>query len=236
MKRPIDELRETLMRKAIVFNTGGFKPTNQLWESWIGKVCWQNPDESQPVNKDGKPLIPMATFFLDGSDFVPESIRNFKLITVYMDVAFWDNLAATDDYKDYFVVRTYENVKELVSCDYTSEEILPFPLSKEYVINEYPKWEDIETLGEEIFDEVLELEKETGFDYYDYLYEQNNSKHKIGGWPSTIQNGIGYDDGYEFAFQIASDEKADFNIIDEGNFYFGYNKETKQWSVRCDFY
>ncbi|MBQ9792258.1 MAG: DUF1963 domain-containing protein [Clostridia bacterium] len=235
MGRTIDEIRDLLMKKAIVFNTGGFQPKNEMWESWIGKVAWQKADETQPLDKKGQPLIPIATIFLDGSDYVPLSIRDKKLITVYMDTAFWDNLDK-DDLQEYFVIRMYDNVKELVSCNYTSSEITPFPLSAEYVINEYPQWEDIETLGEDVFDDILAVEKESGFDYYDYIFEQNNSKHKVGGWPSSIQGGVGFDDGFEYAFQISSDEKAGMNIVDNGNFYFGYNKTTNQWSVRCDFY
>ena len=235
MYETIDDIRNALMRKAIIFNTGGFKPTNELWESWIGKVCWQNPDETQPLDSKGQPKIPIATLFLDSSDYVPACIRGAKLITVYMDVDFWNNLSAPD-LKDYFEIRMYDDVKNLVSCNYTSDEITPFPLSKEYKINEYPQWEDIEELGEDLYDAILKVEQETGFDYYDYIFEENNSKHKIGGWPSSIQGGVGFEDGYEFTFQISSDEKAGMNIVDGGNLYFAYNKTTNQWSVRCDFY
>ena len=231
----LEEINQILQRKAIVFNTGGFQPKNELWESWIGKVAWQKTGESQPLDSKGQPKVPVATFFLDGSDYVPESIRDMKLITVYMDKEFWNNLSATD-LKDYFEIRMYDNVKELVPCDYTSDEITPFPLSTEYKISECPQWEDIEVLGEEIYDAIIKIEKESGCDYYDYIFMENNAKHKIGGWPSTIQGGLGFDEGYEYVFQISSDEKAGMNIVDDGNFYFAYNKETKQWSVKCDFY
>ena len=231
----LEEISRAIRRKATIYKTGGFKPTNALWESWIGKVAWQKPNETQPVNKEGKPLIPLATLFFDGSEFVPESVRDKRLITVYVDMEFWNNLEK-GELNEYFDIRMYDNVKELVSCDYTSNEITPFPMSSEYRMFECPQWEDIETLGEDVYDAILKVEKETGFDYYDYIFEENYNSHKVGGWPNSIQGGVGFDDGYEFIFQIASDEKAGMNIVDNGNFYFGYNKETKQWSVRCDFY
>lgn len=231
----LEEINNAIQRKAIVFNTGGFQPKNELWESWIGKVAWQKQNETQPLNKEGKPLIPLATFFLDGSDYVPLCIRDKKLITVFVDMDIYNNLNSST-LEDYFVIRTYEDVKDLVPCNYTSSEIKPFPLSTEYKISECPQWEDIEELGEEVYDAILKMEEQSGCDYYDYIFVENNATHKIGGWPSSIQGGVGFDEGFQFAFQISSDEKADMNIVDNGNFYFAYNKEANKWSVRCDFY
>lgn len=45
-----------------------------------------------------------------------------------------------------------------------------------------------------------------------------------------------YSDGYEFVMQISSDDNAEFNIIDSGNFYFAYNPDKNDWAVYCDFY
>lgn len=37
----IDEIKRILQRKAVIFETGGFKPTNEIGESWIGAVKWK---------------------------------------------------------------------------------------------------------------------------------------------------------------------------------------------------
>lgn len=37
----IDEIKSKLRKKATIFQTGGFRPTNEKLESWIGKVGWQ---------------------------------------------------------------------------------------------------------------------------------------------------------------------------------------------------
>lgn len=44
----IEEIKEKLARKAIIFQTGGICPTKELLESWIGCVCWKRPEEEIP--------------------------------------------------------------------------------------------------------------------------------------------------------------------------------------------
>lgn len=67
-------------------------------------------------------------------------------------------------------------------------------------------------------------------------YDTSYSLHKIGGHPSVIQGRIDFMEGYEFVMQITSDDKAEFNIVDSGNFYFAYNSEKNDWEICCDFY
>lgn len=235
MSQMIEEIKMVLRKKAVIFETGGIKPTCELGESWIGKVAWQNPGETLPMGQNNKPMVPIATMFVEESNYIPEALQGIKLITVFMDFEFWNNLGA-GDYKDFFEIRTYTSLDNLEKCDYTSEEILPFPLVAKKVENEFPQWEDLGDSNEPLFDIILKLEKDEGVDYYTDIFEENNSCHKFGGYPSTIQGGMCFDDGYEFVMQISSDEKADMNIVDGGNFYFAYNKETKTWRVGCDFY
>jgi hypothetical protein len=60
--------------------------------------------------------------------------------------------------------------------------------------------------------------------------------HKIGGSPALCQPGHWFGADYPFVMQISSDEKAGFNIVDAGNFYFYYNADKGDWKVHCDFY
>jgi len=106
-------------------------------------------------------------------------------------------------------------------------------LTPQVIDNEFPEWEDV---GDELLDIISAMEENDNIEYYRDIYEDNYHSHKIGGYPSTIQGGLEYGEGYEFVLQISSDEKAEFNIVDGGNFYFGYNSTTKEWEVRCDFY
>lgn len=44
-------MKEKLSKKAIIFETGGKRPTSELLESWIGSVCWHHEGESLPKDK-----------------------------------------------------------------------------------------------------------------------------------------------------------------------------------------
>lgn len=125
------------------------------------------------------------------------------------------------------------NEEKLIPCNYVSDNIKPFPLVPTFVNNDFPMWDDVDW---DLCEFICKMEKNNGISYYDNIYEVNHSKHKIGGHPSSIQGGVAFDDGYEYVMQITSDNKANFNIIDSGNFYFGYNPSLNSWSIKCDFY
>lgn len=36
----IEEIKNQLRKKAVIFKTGGIRPTSEIGESWIGKVGW----------------------------------------------------------------------------------------------------------------------------------------------------------------------------------------------------
>ena len=43
-------------------------------------------------------------------------------------------------------------------------------------------------------------------------------------------------DHFEFMFQVSSDSKAYFNVIDSGSLMFSRNPENGEWSLYYDFY
>ena len=45
-----------------------------------------------------------------------------------------------------------------------------------------------------------------------------------------------WDKEYDFVFQISSDPKAGLNVVDNGSFYFFYNKAKDDWILQCDFF
>ena len=113
--------------------------------------------------------------------------------------------------------------------------MLAFPLKPQLVENDYPMWEDID---DDMLKVILDKEKNEGIDYYIDIADDNlnYSMHKIGGNPSIIQGKVDFSEGYQYVMQITSDDKAKFNIVDSGNFYFAYNPEKNDWEVYCDFY
>lgn len=226
----VEEIREKIKKKATIFHTGGFEPTNELGESWIGKVSYKKEGESLPLDKNGKEMGPLAMFFVDDLNVCPHIFKDKYMCAVFIS---YDLLEHSDDSKGYYCIRLYTKDDKLVPCNWTFfEDGLSFPLRKELVDNDYPR-NSYET-SEEIYDEINRLEEEEGKDYYDDILEENYAIHKIGGYPSYIQDGGDCDTNDTFVFQITSDEKAELNIVDSGNLYFFY--EDNDWDLYWDFF
>ena len=49
----IDKIKHILQRKAVIFQTGGFRPTNEIGENWIGAVKWKKAEDEVPKDIDG---------------------------------------------------------------------------------------------------------------------------------------------------------------------------------------
>lgn len=234
----VQEIKEKLMKKATIFNTGGIRPKNELSESWIGKVSWKKENESIPKDIEGNNMRPLAMLFFEGLSGVPENLNGIYLCTIFISPNVFDHLINLDGY---FCVRTYKRNDTLISCNWVNEDVKPFPLVPEEVFNDFPAWDGGIPL--EIEKEILRLETEEGIEYFEDIQENFYPIHKVGGYPSYIQarcwdeeNYEFDEEKYEFAFQISSDEKACLNIVDSGNFYFFYCKDNNQWKMQCDFF
>lgn len=228
----VQEIKERLMKEATIFKTGGIRPTNELLESWIGKVSWKKENESIPKDVDGNEMNPLATLFLDGLVGIPQSLKEIYLVTVFISPNIYNHLMDVDGY---FCVRTYKKQDVLVPCKYMNEDIKAFPLVPKVIYNDMPVW-DGGGIPIEIMDEILRLEEDENIEYCEDIQEDSYPMHKVGGYPAYIQSGGWDEDKYEFVFQISSDEKAGLNIIDNGSFYFFHCKEEQKWQMQCDFY
>ncbi len=226
----LDELKKRLMRKAVIFQTGGFQPTNEIGESWIGAVKWKMSTDELPKDKDGEEMMPLASLFTGCLDYVPEQIAGVKLCNVFVSKSYQEHLL---DLNGYYLIRTYDSVDGLVPCDWECEGLKSFPLKPDLVEDDYPQWDG--GMNPDLEDAVIELENSEGIDYYDDIHTKNYSMHKVGGYPAYIQSG-NWDKRYEFIFQISSDDKVGLNIVDSGSFYFFYSKELDRWDIQCDFF
>lgn len=227
----VDDIKKNLAKKAVVFQTGGIRPTKALLESWIGCVCWKMPDEILPVDKEGKEMQPIATLFLKDLPHVPEYLKEIELLTVFLSE---DICGHHENADEYFHIRTYKTLEGLEHCDWKASIMKAFPLVPKLVEQDYPMWDDEDFPGD-LFEEILRLEEEEDLEYYEDIAEEQYYVHKVGGYPAFIQAG-GSPIGYEFAFQISSDEKACFNFVDNGRLYFFYNKDAQNWKLHYDFY
>ncbi|RAS74480.1 DUF1963 domain-containing protein [Priestia endophytica] len=227
----ITQIKDALFKQATIFQTGGFRPTEELGESWIGKVLWRKEGETIPSNYE-----PICTLFLDGLPYVPKELKRYQLLTIYLDFDVFNNSLKVQNLVSYFKINCYTNLDELQKINEQSSKLKPFPLTPLFINNDTPSWEDSDSISPEIEDEILRLESEEDMEYYEDIVEDVYPTHKIGGYPSFIQSGVSFGEDYPFVFQISSDAKAKFNIVDSGSFYFFYNQEKQDWIVYCDFY
>jgi len=229
----LEIIKSQIVKKATIFQTGGFKPTNSISESWLGKVYLFKEDEEIPLDKNGEQMIPLIQINLNNISTKPKSISNTKIITVFICQDF--PVESTPNGQSW-VLREYENENDLKTkkIEVGNNLVKPFPLKPQKSIEDYPVW-DGGGLSNEMEDKILELEN-LGLieDYYDIT--ENQYGHKIGGYPSFCQPGIDFGTDFEFILQIASDKKANLNIVDSGTIFLAKNIKTQQWKYYCDFY
>ena len=232
MKR-IVEIKKQLVKRATGFTTGGFKPTNSDTKCWIGRVYLYREDEDIPIDDNGAIMFPLLQICLEELPYMPDALKGSKALTVFVSKNMPGRLT---DNGNNWVIREYKEEDILVFKDIcnNSSPITPYPLKSQLVNEDYPVW-DSGDIPMDMEDELVEMEESGEIsDYYDYA--DCFPEHKIGGYPCYIQSGINFGDGYEFMLQIASDEKANLNIVDNGNFYLAKNSQTEEWRLYCDFY
>ncbi|MBU3089813.1 DUF1963 domain-containing protein [Clostridium gasigenes] len=231
----INEIQTILKRKATIFNTGGKRPTYDIGESWIGSIVWRSEGEEIPLDNNNVEMNPLATIFIKSKEYSPSDLDDIYLITIFMSDSFYRENIDFDNVYKYFVIRSYSKTEDIISCQWNNKHSKPFPLVDKYVDDDYPGW-DNGGIPPDIFEKICEMENSDSVDYFEDIVEEMYSQHKVGGYPCFCQSGYWFGDGYEYVIQISSDDKAKFNIVHSGSFYFYYNKQKNDWKVHCDFY
>ena len=230
----IDEIKNVLKRSATIFETGGMRPTKDIGESWIGRVGYRLTREGLPLDANGKPMFPVAMFFLGKLPYVPSPLQGIEMLCVYLSESIYDHLV-DEDFEGFIEIREYKPFAGLQECEWTSQHIKPFPLTAKLVEDDYPVWDGFD-IPSNVADEILQLESKENIEYHNDIAESDYSMHKIGGYGAFCQSGISFGDDYVFVLQISSDEKACFNIVDGGSFYFYRKYNANDWKVHCDFF
>ncbi len=228
-----EEIRSRVAKSAVKLTAGGFRPTGEPTESWLGRVFLSGPDEERPVNSVGDPLLPLAQICLASSPFAPACLEGVELVTVFIGSSLPDEFEPMDEN---WIIREYSNMADLIERDWPSPRsfLKPFPVSFQRIDDEWPCW-DGGGLTDEMSDAILALEASGEIsDYYDL--GEHYYVHKVGGYPSFCQPGIDPGDGFEFAFQISSDPKINLNVVDGGSLQFYRNPATAEWKLYYDFY
>ena len=246
-----EEIQNILRRKATGFETGGCRSTNQPNESWIGKVLLFRENEDVPAAEKGGLMTPLFQIYLPDLPFVPSALDGTVVLCVFTTLYSADGWVETKSLPEEWepmgknwLIREYPSLDGLVVKHFDSSNsfIKPFPLKPILIENDFPQWGD-EYIPESVFKEIVRLDDE-GF-FGEYPHPDNNSYvdrmphedgHKIGGWQSFCQSGVDFGDGFEFVFQISSDDKAMLNIVDGGQLNFAKNKNTGEWKMYYDYY
>lgn len=140
-----------------------------------------------------------------------------------------------------WLIREYTVADELVTFEFPQQGIpKPFPLKPFFKDQDFPLW-DGGGVPYEIEKEICTLDNFGDEDnpdklnYYEDIVGDNHSYlHKFGGYPSFCQSGVSFE-GFDFMFQISSDDKANFNVVDSGSLLFFRNDEG-EWLLYYDFY
>ena len=212
-----EEIKAQLRTPAIKLIAGGFRPSNELTESWLGKVFLFHPSEGIPLDQNGREMIPLAQFYLPTLSIDMLAIGETKLITLFMSEDYPEPL---EPMGRNWMIREYDSIEGLQRRDdiHSESYLKPFPLATERIEEDYPVW-DGGGVPADLEDQIIELEElgKIG-DYFDFAIHCD--AHKFGGYPSFCQPGIDVGDGFEFIFQIASDSKINLNVVDDGRLMF----------------
>lgn len=209
----MDALKQQLARPGIKFEIGGFKPSDDLRESWFGRVNVCAPGETWP-EFDGRPMHALCQINVRNLLSRPNRLDDIDLIAVFIGP---DELPIDTPNGESWHLRAYKDLEALVPLAQrdTNSQIKALPMRPSDFREDFPCWEDV----------PIPLPEDVAERYYD-LFE-NLSGFKLGGWPTLIQSEIfwapwnKHPASPEFVFQIDSTEKGNWMWGDNGVGYFG---------------
>jgi uncharacterized protein YwqG len=229
----VAEIKRRLAKPATRFFAGGFRPSNRDDESWIGRVFLFRPEELIPVDGAGTPMLPLAQFFLPNIPFCSPQLNDTQILTLFVSASLPRPL---EEMGKNWLIREYRHNEAIVRKELfcPNSYLKPFPLRAELVAEDFPLW-DGGGVPQDIATEVLRMEKEGEIeDYYDIV--SHAYEHKFGGYPSFCQSGTDPGGGFEFVFQVSSDEKVNLNVVHSGSLMFWRNSRNGEWRMYYDFY
>ena len=211
---------DSIARRPILAEIGGFRPPGDPRASRFGAGCllageevpaWQG-DSMFPLLQINAADLPRPAPEL-GPAFAGAGSRAVLVLWHNRREVCWDNA-----HGDGWCVQVYDSPADLVPADAPPpEHVKPFPVRWSEGEPEAPRWEEAwEELPEEVMEAINAADDgplNAAFYEYPHCY-----RTKIGGFPSDIQHRVPVD---PFAFQIASEEKANWMIGDHGTSYYG---------------
>ncbi len=225
---PKSKSKSALSRKAIIMDIGGFRPPEDPFASWFGKVNLSLPGESWPLNKNAQPMLPLCQLNLSELPFKPEHLSEFAMITVFIGPV---ELPVNEPNGSNWCLRAYNDLSALHPLEKPLERfpIKALPMRARIVEHDYPSLDDAGRLGLSIDDEEEYQEK-----------YPNSEGFKLSGWPTLVQSEISWPQSDstsvepEYVFQIDSSEKAQWQWGHGGVGYCGRRKGAPlidEWAI-----
>ena len=167
LKKKIREIKEKIARPCTEFETKNFDYDDENKISWIGRVflCKENEVEERPKDNKGKTMYPVAQFYLANLPYLPETLKKFEYITVFMGEDFPEYNEEDEGVSkngDGWILRTYTKDDILFKNEYLRDDNIcpdPYPLKSKLINDDFPIW-DGGGLDFEIEDEICDLEEE----------------------------------------------------------------------------
>ncbi len=227
----LEDAKRRLVRRAIQFEIGGFRPPESPDASWFGSVKLASPDEGWPTS-DGKPMHALCQINVANLPFRPPGLDDIDFLSVFIGP---DELPSDSPNGTRWCLRTYRAGERLVALEQvdTGSVIQPFPMRPGIIEEDYPCWEDVD----------IDLPEHLEENYYD-LFE-NVGGLKLGGWPSLVQSEIYWAPWNKhpanpaYVFQVDSVEKGNWMWGDNGVGYFGRGTlpgHTDEWACEWQCY
>jgi Domain of unknown function (DUF1963) len=231
-------------RPVSCLRVGGARPSLREDATHFGLRPLGYQDEMYPLC-DGEPMQFICQLNLKDAPFVPPVLSDLALVTFF--AADPDRFIRSDQEDGTWCIRGYTSADELVQ--------LPIPAFSSVDSNQ--RW--LQSAGKEAFwdstiatshsghegrwwpddpaDVPEDFDPSTIFDVDGYDPNEEY-RTKIGGFPAEVQHGVGIPNGWEFAFQIDSEQAVGLEWVDQGFVYCSRNpNETpeNQWFVECQF-
>jgi len=169
----LDQLKEQIKRQCTELEAGGFRPTNEIEESWLGRVSLFLPEEELPIDKNGNQMAPLGQFCHPSMPFVPEALLNIHVLTVFMSP---DLEGDSDLMEGFWEMREYRSADNLVRKDFEGGNgwLKPFPLKASLIKADYPVWDGGGLTSDEE-DAFLKLENDGDISDYPLIVMVINS-------------------------------------------------------------
>ena len=209
----LKELTTRLRRPAVVFEVGGFRPSQDLKASCFGRVNLALPGETWPLSA-GKPMVALAQINLTELSFRPPGLEDLEFVTVFIDAEELPNGTANGEGWCLRAYRRSDDLRSLAPVTAPSR-LKPLEMRSTVVEQDFPCWDDVST----------EIPAELADEYGHHF--PNVGGFKLGGWPSLIQSEITWAPWNKhpiaprYVFQIDSTEKGHWAWGDGGAGYFG---------------